>query len=195
MTTYWDHVDPDEFLQTDEEGYNKSIRKLFRDLVGHLQIQTILEVGCGPGVDYVGASQTRPSIDYTGVDITPQMIEHCQRLYPHGKFQLADIYSLPFADNTFELVYCKDVLNHLDTWEKGFEELHRVSQKYILVNFFYGLGATTVKEKQDHGTHINNWYDWNEVMTTLVASRPLSLVVFPRVCNSYEETLILLQKV
>ncbi|MCY9694372.1 class I SAM-dependent methyltransferase [Paenibacillus alginolyticus] len=195
MMTYWDNVNPDDFLQTDEEGYNKSIRKLYRDLIGSLQIQSILEVGCGPGVDYVGAVQTRPGIDYTGVDITPQMIEHCQRLYPYGKFVLADIYSLPFANNNFELVYCKDVLNHLEEWEKGFEELYRVSNKYILVNFFYGLGSTTMKEKQDHGTHVNNWYDWNEVMTKLVACHPLSLVVFPRVCNSFEETLILLQKV
>lgn len=193
LTSYWDHVDPERFLQTPEEGYNKPIRQLYRQLLAHLQVRNMLEVGCGPGVDYVGAVNTNPGIGYTGGDITPKMIEYCKRTYPAGHFLQADIYSLPFGDNSFDFVYCKDVLNHLEHWENGFSELRRVSSRYVLVNFFYGLGTSTVKKKEVYDGHINHYYDWNEVMTKLSAFQPLAIVVYPRSCE-FEETMILFQK-
>ncbi len=193
LTAYWGRVNPGEFLQTQQEGYDKPIRQLYRQLLGLLGVTRMLEVGCGPGVDYLGARNTVPGIDYTGVDITPQMIAHCTQLYPEGQFMLADIYQLPFADNSFPLVYCKDVLNHLEDWERGFSELHRVSSGYVLVNFFYGLGTTTFARREVHDGHINHYYDWNEVMAKLSGFKPLALIVYPRVCE-FEETMVLFQK-
>lgn len=193
ITGYWGKVNPGEFLQTKQEGYDKPVRKLYRELLRLLGVNKMLEVGCGPGVDYIGARNTIPNIDYTGVDITPQMIEYCNRTHPGGRFLHADIYRLPFADNSFPLVYCKDVLNHLEDWERGFAELHRVSSRYVLVNFFYGLGTTTVSRKEVYDGHINHYYDWNEVMTKLSGFKPVALVVYPRVVE-FEETMILFHK-
>jgi len=193
ITGYWAKVNPKEFLQSAQEGYDKPIRQLYRELLKLLEVNRMLEVGCGPGVDYYGARKTRPGIDYTGVDITPQMIEHCQRTYPDGRFVLGDILRLPFADNSFPFVYCKDVLNHLEDWKKGFAELHRVSSGYVLVNFFYGLGTKTVSRKEVHNGYINHYYDWNEVMTKLAGFKPHALIVYPRQMG-LEETMILFQK-
>lgn len=194
VNNYWEHVDPSQFLQTANEGYNKPVRQLYRSLLDQLQINRMLEVGCGPGVDFTGAINTRPGIDYTGVDMTPNMINYCKAQYPQGTFIKGDIHQLPFSANEFELVYCKDVLNHLDDWYAGMSELYRVSSKFVLVNFFYGLGSVTVKGKERHDGYINNWVDWNEVMTKLVALRPVAINVYPLDCYPNEETMILFQK-
>lgn len=194
MENYWEHVNPSEFLQTGNEGYNKPVRQMYRALLSQLNAASMLEVGCGPGVDYVGAINTCPGISYTGVDMTQNMLDYCKSKYPKGKFVKGDIYRLPFADNQFELVYCKDVLNHLDDWYAGFSELYRVSSKYVLVNFFYGLGSVTFKRKEQHTGFINNWVDWNEVMTKFVALKPVSMNVYPIECNPNEETMILFHK-
>ena len=52
ITGYWGRVDPGEFLQTEQEGYDKPVRKLYRELLRLHGVKKMLEVGCGPGVDY-----------------------------------------------------------------------------------------------------------------------------------------------
>ncbi|MDF2927535.1 MAG: hypothetical protein K0R57_6449 [Paenibacillaceae bacterium] len=194
MNNYWEHVNPNEFLQTFHEGYQKPVRQLYRAILSNLRVTRMLEVGCGPGVDYAGAVQTIPDIVYTGVDMAQNMVDHCSAKYPQGLFLKGDIHSLPFANGQFPLVYCKDVLNHLDNWAAGFTELYRVSSCYILVNFFYGLGSTTFKGKEHHDGFINNWVDWNEVMTKLVSFKPVTINVYPVDCIPNEEIMILIQK-
>lgn len=193
ITSYWSRVNPGEFLQSPGEGYDKPVRQLYRSLLSILNVQRMLEVGCGPGVDHLGAVSTNPQIDYTGVDITAQMVEHCSRTYPEGRFLQGDINRLPFEDNQFPFVYCKDVLNHLDDWKAGFSELYRVSSSYVLVNFFYGLGTTTFNLKEHQDGHLNHFFDWNEVMTTLSAYQPVAITSYPRTCT-VEEVSILIQK-
>ncbi|MFB9329630.1 class I SAM-dependent methyltransferase [Paenibacillus aurantiacus] len=193
ITSFWSRVNPDLFLQNADEGYNKPIRQLYRSLLEQLKVNKMLEVGCGPGVDFLGAKTVNPNMDYTGVDITPQMIEHCRLKYPEGNFMEGNILNLPFADNSFEFVYCKDVLNHLDNWEAGFSELYRISGGFVLVNFFHGLGTTTFKKRELHEGYLNNIFDWNEVMTTLSAFNPVEMRIYPRLCL-LEEALILFQK-
>jgi ubiquinone/menaquinone biosynthesis C-methylase UbiE len=195
MGTFWDGVNPQYFLQSELEGYNKLVRQQYRTILQQLKVPAMLEVGCGPGVDYVGAIKTIPGINYTGVDLTTTMVEYCRKTFPSASFIQADIKQLPFTENQFDLVYCKDVLNHLDQWQDAFRELMRVSKKYVLVNFFYGLGTVTANRRIDQGEYINNYYDWNEVMTKLVAFRPELLTVYPIFCPpNGEEVLILFQK-
>jgi ubiquinone/menaquinone biosynthesis C-methylase UbiE len=194
VSTYWDFVNTNDFLQDELEGYNKPVRAKYRELLKELGVPNMLEVGCGPGVDYLGAVKTNPDIRYTGVDLTKQMIEHCQQHYPGGTFMQASIFQLPFANDSFELVYCKDVLNHLDDWKSGFAELLRVSGKYVLVNFFYGLGSVTINLKKQENGYLNHFFDWNEMMTTLVSFPHNSIKIYTLACIPNEETLVLFQK-
>lgn len=183
-------------MQTEFQGYDKPVRKKYREILKDLRVESMLEVGCGSGVDYLGAKKTNPSIKYTGVDFTSGLIDYCRKTYQEGSFLQANIYELPFQSEMFDLVYCKDVLNHLDNWRNGFSELLRVSKKYVLVNFFDGLGSTTHKAKFMRNGYIDNFYDWNEVMTTLVSFNPESLTTYTIKCppNNSEETMILFIK-
>ena len=72
----------------------------------------VLDLGCGTGgsVDFFRARD--PSVDWTGVDIADSR-EALERVRTDARFEVFDGVSLPFSDEAFDLVYCKQVLEHV----------------------------------------------------------------------------------
>jgi SAM-dependent methyltransferase len=89
-----------------------------------------LEVGAGTG--YFSLNLLRAGIvrDATCTDISPGMIRtlatNAERLGLTVKTARADAESLPFADESFDLVLGHAVLHHLPNLERAFAEFHRV---------------------------------------------------------------------
>ncbi|CAK7567434.1 MAG: hypothetical protein SEPTF4163_005398 [Sporothrix epigloea] len=93
----------------------------------------ILDVGCGPGTITTGFLKYAPEGAVVGVDLSGDVLETARKvaadsnipLHPQdgtvGKpgdrtvtFLQADVLArLPFSDNTFDVVYCSQVLGHL----------------------------------------------------------------------------------
>ena len=90
--------------------------------------QRLLEVGCGMGTDLLQFARSGAKV--TGVDLTPRSIETSRRhleLYEHkGDFALADAEQLPFADESFDVVYSNGVLHHTPDTARAVREIHRV---------------------------------------------------------------------
>jgi SAM-dependent methyltransferase len=88
----------------------------------------LLEVGCGMGTDLLQFA--RGGAHVTGVDLTPRSIEiskHHMSLYgERGDFANADCERLPFADESFDVVYSNGVLHHTPDTEGAVREIHRV---------------------------------------------------------------------
>jgi SAM-dependent methyltransferase len=55
----------------------------------------VLDVGCGPG--HVTAHLAGLGVDARGFDLSPRMIEHARRLYPHLSFEVASATALDVA--------------------------------------------------------------------------------------------------
>lgn len=87
----------------------------------------VLEIGCGLGTD--GAQFAEAGADYTGVDLTEAAVELARKRFElfdlSGQFQTADAEKLPFADNSFDLVYSHGVLHHTPDTRKAIQEVHR----------------------------------------------------------------------
>lgn len=80
-------------------GSVESQRRRF-ELLLSLGIQSgnsVLDVGCGLGGFRAELGRQGVQAQYTGVDVTPGMIEHCQQKYPGDRF-LVD--SVPFGCNS-----------------------------------------------------------------------------------------------
>ncbi len=88
----------------------------------------LLEIGCGMGTDLLQFA--RGGARCTGVDLTPRSVEitrHRFGLYGMaGAFMIADGERLPFASESFDVVYSNGVLHHTPDTAGAIREVHRV---------------------------------------------------------------------
>jgi len=85
----------------------------------------VLDLGCGVG-DSVDAFRARdPDVDWIGIDV-PGSPEARDRTRADARFETFDGVKLPFADGSFELVFCKQVLEHVRHPEPLLAEVQRV---------------------------------------------------------------------
>ena len=104
-------------------GNRAVVRKRFSDASG----LCVLDLGCGGGwytdcFSSIGAA-------CVGVDGPAKMIEMASARYPYREFVMSDItHPLPFADNSFDLIFCNQALMDIDPLEPVFAEVRRVSE-------------------------------------------------------------------
>lgn len=139
---FWNRASCGEELllpSTDRDGYTAQLAERYRlepyipQFAGFSRSRGLrtLEIGVGLGADH--QSFAAGGADMHGVDLTPRAIEHTtRRLELFGlKSQLAvgDAENLPFAAESFDLVYSWGVLHHSPDTPKAFKEVHRVLRK------------------------------------------------------------------
>jgi ubiquinone/menaquinone biosynthesis C-methylase UbiE len=88
------------------------------------QSTTILDVGCGTN------PEGTTNLDY----YTGQTPHHKGSIDPDKipNFVPGDAHNLPFEKNTFDLVLCNNVLEHLENPLKALTEMRRVGKKTII---------------------------------------------------------------
>lgn len=91
----------------------------------------LLEIGCGMGTDLLQFA--RGGAQVTGVDLTPRSVEISKarfRLYGmRADFLVTDGERLPFADESFDVVYSNGVLHHTPGTARAIREVHRVLRR------------------------------------------------------------------
>lgn len=85
----------------------------------------VLDLGCGIGTSYESFVQIDPKIDWIGIDLenSPE-VNARKRL--DLKFLTFDGITLPFPENYFDLIYCKQVFEHVRFPNQLLQEVHRV---------------------------------------------------------------------
>jgi ubiquinone/menaquinone biosynthesis C-methylase UbiE len=90
----------------------------------------VLEIGAGTGYFSLNLMQAGVVADATCTDISPGMLsalgENAKRLGLDVRAARADAESLPFADQSFDLVLGHAVLHHIPDLERAFSEFNRV---------------------------------------------------------------------
>lgn len=86
----------------------------------------VLDVGCGDGLLADRIIKARPDVTVTGVDVLLRQ----QRFIPVRSF---DGVSLPFKDDSFDVVMFIDVLHHTEDAEHLLREALRVSRKTFII--------------------------------------------------------------
>lgn len=91
----------------------------------------VLDVGCGPGNITIDlASRVSPGRT-VGIDAAAPIIDEA-RAAARGQgvvgveFEVADVYDLPFADATFDVVHAHQVLQHLSDPDAALRQMRRV---------------------------------------------------------------------
>jgi SAM-dependent methyltransferase len=113
----------DEIKRSDVERY-----ALHYWNFGSFADRSVLDVGCGPGwltVQYARAGANAFAIDLThkAVELTRRHLEHYALA---ADVRQGSAESIPFPDNTFDLVFSSGVLHHTPDTLRSFRECFRV---------------------------------------------------------------------
>jgi SAM-dependent methyltransferase len=92
-------------------------------------VKTILDAGCGDG-KLTNELAVSTDFEITGFDFSKKALPYVKTPKFHGS-----IDNISVADNSYDLVICTEVLEHLPTvvYKKALQELSRVSKKYIII--------------------------------------------------------------
>jgi SAM-dependent methyltransferase len=85
----------------------------------------VLDLGCGPGFSVDVFRMRDPNVDWVGLDL-PDSPEVRSRTRTDARFETFDGVTIPFADESFETVYCKQVLEHVRRPAQLLGEVRRV---------------------------------------------------------------------
>jgi ubiquinone/menaquinone biosynthesis C-methylase UbiE len=89
----------------------------------------VLSVGCGPGVILDAVTAMDSSIRATGIDISADRVQQAVRRNHENarvKFTCGDAHAMEFQSNSFDLVYCRMLLQYLREKEEAVAEMTRV---------------------------------------------------------------------
>jgi len=135
------------------------------ELVGGVGAQRILDVGCGEGFTIDRLLRANGRLPIQGLDYDWPALQRARRHHPRTFFQMGDIGQLPYANDSFDLVLCLEVLEHLVEPMDALEEVGRVSSGYCLISvpnepFFMMsnfLRGKNVRAWGNDPEHVQHW--------------------------------------
>src|ERR1035437_3886429 len=141
----------------------------FANLTASKKVDSILDVGCGEGFTLNRLKEKGIGKKLEGIEYLPAAIDLGKKTYPDIKITQGTIYELPYKDNSFDLVLCTEVLEHLDKPQDALKELVRVSKRYLVISvpnepFFMLEQLIRGKNWSRFGNdieHINHWIMFN----------------------------------
>ncbi len=117
-----------EMLNSQEEisPFQDSVRHLMPSYVCQLKPASILEVGCGSGRLYRQLRSYGYAGAYSGIEVAEYLIENNKQRHPEATWNCANAYTIPFADDCFDVCFSLYVLEHLVYPERALQEMVRV---------------------------------------------------------------------
>jgi ubiquinone/menaquinone biosynthesis C-methylase UbiE len=106
----------------------------------------ILDIGCATGGFLNVFREYEPTISYTGVDISADMISQARTLHPGTQFEVADGNNLPFENNSFDIVFSSGALHMALNWREILAEGWRVARKYFIFDVRIKASPPTIED-------------------------------------------------
>lgn len=158
---YWDTTKEQEvehvvsLLSETQDPERIEIRRLLREL----EARSLLDAGCGPATELTGYEESALRIDYTGIDGSQRMLLRARQRHPGATFIRGSLGELPFADQSFDVVLLKHILEHQTDYRPLVRDAVRVSRRAVIINHFHRLLPLpwNVMLKDRRGFN-NNWY-------------------------------------
>lgn len=106
-----------------QANWTRDLRKYIFNKVGLTESSRALEVGCG-----TGAILSQIDFPVFGLDIQLASVKEA-KIHTQNKYPLicADAFSLPYANNSFEIVFCHFLLLWLPNPQDAIKEMMRVA--------------------------------------------------------------------
>jgi pseudaminic acid biosynthesis-associated methylase len=118
----------------------------WKELLGELEVESVLEVGCNLGGNLGWISELVPPRNVYGVDINEQALATLRQSLPTVNSLWASARDLPFRDGRFDLTFTTGVLIHQapESLPIVMSEIVRCARKYVLCGEYYAEQLTEV---------------------------------------------------
>jgi SAM-dependent methyltransferase len=133
--------------------FSRHLRRVIHTVIDKIEFASVLDVGCGQGAlltEICARSRARPF----GTDISAVGLRLAKQRLPQGVFSILDI-TTESLDETFDLVICSEVLEHISDDVAALRMLRKMTGKYLLVTTPQGR-MRTFETSKDIG-HVRNY--------------------------------------
>ena len=76
------------------------------------QAEKLLDLGCGTGLELDEISAARPSLQITGIDLSPDMLAVLAKKHPQVRLIQADYFSYDFGASVYDMAVSFESLHH-----------------------------------------------------------------------------------
>lgn len=133
-------------------------------IVDPLPVDSLLDAGCGEGETLARLGDALPA-RAVAVDIDSDAVEFTAARVPAAEVTRGSVLDLPYADGSFDLVLCLEVLEHIEQPAAALSELGRVAGRDIVVSVphepWFRLGSLArgkyLGGLGNHPEHVNHW--------------------------------------
>ena len=148
-----------KYADENESRNNEEFTKFLTDLARSLQCTSVLEIGCGTGIDL---RRFDDSFEINGVDLNEHALELAKKNIPKGVFHKDTITKLPFGDSSIDFIFTHKLLNYLDnqTLDDGVSEMFRVARKYIVNCELFGEDETKINNEMKFRNMQKRWLNY-----------------------------------
>ena len=119
-----------EVYESDHAGVYEMCKKDYPDVLAELEkepFSDLLDCGCGTGPMLTLLHEKYPEKHYTGIDLTPRMIEVAKAKNMEGvDLVVGDCEHLPFEEGSFDAVICCESFHHYPDPQAFFDSVYRV---------------------------------------------------------------------
>jgi len=123
---YFDKQSSD-YEQTWDGKYCRQMYASILEKISSYQFSSLLDVGCGPGSLLAMIIKDYPDIDAFGIDLSEKMTAQAKMLLgPDICLHTGDVDSMPWPDNTFDLLVCSGSFHHYPNPQQSLHEMQRV---------------------------------------------------------------------
>lgn len=148
--------------------YFRDVERLTQRVAADSLIETALEIGCGPGYSTKRLlAMLPPGACLKASEPGDKQIAVARAMNPDMEIIEEDIYKLQRRDDSLGLVYLLEVLEHLDSPQKGLAEIKRVLAPggFLILGvprepLWCALNFARGKYRKDFGNtpgHLNHW--------------------------------------
>jgi 2-polyprenyl-3-methyl-5-hydroxy-6-metoxy-1,4-benzoquinol methylase len=122
--------------QHESESHIDNIFQVFNQNISTFSPANILDIGCGDGkrTIRIAGYYNINMRDVYGVDNDDNLITACKEMFTASRIDL-EIDDIPHKEDTFDLVICNQVIEHLKNYKRTIYEAIRVVKKggYIVI--------------------------------------------------------------
>jgi SAM-dependent methyltransferase len=163
--------DRPEATQMSAEGQRFRFRKLME--IGDLRNRRVLDLGCGIGDFYPLLIEKFGQIDYTGIDIVPEMVKHAAQKYPRARFLCRDLFT-DQLEETFDYVLTSVVFNNaMPDCDSYMRELLAAAFRYCTI----GLGFNFISSHVNFTDPEMAYHDPAEVLNFCIRNLARNVVL------------------